>query len=89
MSCQTNNCKNIFAYNLKKCRRFHSLSLKELSKETGVPVTYLDTLENSASETINFEVLVKLSNYFRISIDSFIQNAEMIPPKKEKIKTYF
>ena len=92
MGYQTNlnqKCKYILSQNLKKCRELHSLSIRELSNETGIPATYLATLENKASETINFAVLVTLAHYFRVSIDSLIENEFMIPPQKEKIKTYY
>jgi transcriptional regulator with XRE-family HTH domain len=81
--------KHIVALNLKKCREALSLSVMELSNKTDIPVAHLERIEAAESDSFNIANLVTLTEFFRVSLDSFVQNAFLIPNGEQKpLKTY-
>ena len=55
-----------FHRNLKRLRKKQNLSVKELSKETGIPVSRFEMWEHFHVEPGTF-YLSKLANYFDVS----------------------
>lgn len=62
-----------FGSNLEKVRKEHKLSQATLGSALGITQQMISSYEKDISSP-NIESLIKLSNYFQISIDSLVDN---------------
>lgn len=82
---------NYFGENIKKLRIVNGLSAQELGEELGVAQSTVSNWESGRKEP-NFEILQRVSIYFRVSTDRLLNHrlsdSDMIPDddtKKELI----
>lgn len=71
---------------ISKLRNDNHLSLVELSKELGLDIETLNEYENG-TKTIPLDILIKLSHYFQISLDSLV--GVVVENKKDKSQVAF
>lgn len=73
----------VFRDRLRRLRLELGLTQEELSKEIGIPKSTYQGLETGRSEA-NFEMLVRLANYFDVSIDYLLgRTTERRPVQKQ------
>ncbi|MGI2710116.1 helix-turn-helix domain-containing protein [Bacillus cytotoxicus] len=64
---------NIFGRNLRNLRNLQGLSLNTLGKELGVTGSAISSWELGNKEP-NFDMLIKVANYFKVSIDYMLNH---------------
>ncbi|HDR7001371.1 MULTISPECIES: helix-turn-helix domain-containing protein [Bacillus cereus group] len=64
---------NIFGRNLRNLRNLKGLSLNALGKELGVTGSAISSWELGNKEP-NFDMLIKVANYFKVSIDYMLNH---------------
>lgn len=64
--------------NLKKIREDNGFTLKEVKLNTDIPMSRLSEIENGKVSNVYIETLIKLSNFYRVSI------YDLIKPNQEK-----
>ncbi|EJP82743.1 MerR family transcriptional regulator [Bacillus cereus] len=64
---------NIFGRNLRNLRNLQGLSLNALGKELGVTGSAISSWELGNKEP-NFDMLIKVANYFKVSIDYMLNH---------------
>lgn len=62
-----------FAQKLKKLRKLKKLSQTKLSKAAKIPFYTIVALENDRSKVPLITTIIKLSKYFKISVDELIK----------------
>lgn len=59
-------------HNLRKLRKKHKKTFKEVSKETGLAISTIEDIENEISFSNYIDTIVKLSNYFGVRVHDFV-----------------
>jgi len=52
--------------NLKLLRKAHDITLRELSKQTGVSNAYLSQIENGLKDNVTMKIAMKIADYFNV-----------------------
>ena len=65
-----------FLENLSKLLATHNMSKKELAKNTGISYSTINSWFNRGYENVSLRSLVKLSNYFDVSIEELVNGKD-------------
>ena len=57
---------------LKELRERQGYSIRKLSEVTGISRSQISRIESNQNKTLNIETMVKLSNYFKCTIDDLL-----------------
>ena len=79
---------NYFSIRIKELREKNNLSMEQLAKNLNVTKSRINMWENNGTVP-RMDVLVKLSNYFKVSTDYLLGNdsTQNIAPNQNKLST--
>ena len=69
---------------LDKLKKEHNLNNRKLSIACGIPYSTIDSFYKIGYENIKLSTLLKLANYFKVSLDYLINGDDTILNSKEK-----
>ena len=69
---------------LDKLKKEYNLNNRKLSIESGIPYSTIDAFYKIGYDNIKLSTLLKLANYFNVSLDYLINGDETILNSKEK-----
>lgn len=58
--------------NLRFLLKQNQVSYREVAKETGVSIKVISTIINNSNLHVTLNTVIKLANYFQITLDDFI-----------------
>ncbi|NLB87851.1 MAG: helix-turn-helix transcriptional regulator [Syntrophomonadaceae bacterium] len=65
--------ENVIGTNLKNICDKRGITMYRISKDTGISQSYLSELVNGKASNPSIEVLIKLSDYLKIPLDSLVK----------------